>query len=124
MTTIAPRLVDLIEPLRSAGIEVGVARTTRPAETLHIRRDGNCGYVCLERDYSLSGLIVAFQLSPTPEHGSVVLVTTDAGEDPDTAEEVVAAALAATGASIEADGTVLPNVGALAFWDGPRFVRL
>src|SRR5699024_12743197 len=72
-----PTLEAFVGPLVETGFEVGIlpSRHRATSETLYIRRDGNCGYICVEDLYSDTGVIVCFQIAPSRLFGSGILVS-------------------------------------------------
>lgn len=122
---IHPEIEPYVEPLRKAGLEVGVMRDSwgTAASTLYVRRDGNIGYISREALYSETGLTVSFCLTPSREHGSAVLMSVPGTDrDPVTVDEVVAAAILATEKTAVQDGHVLPNTGEEdSRWGRPGF---
>ena len=125
-----PTLEAFVEPLVETGFEVGIlpSRHRVTSETLYVRRDGNCGYICVEDLYSDTGVIVCFQIAPSRRFGSGILVSAPWREgDPETVEELVAAAKVATEPTITdpETGTVLENLaGGTTAWQSSAFERL
>lgn len=125
-----PTLEAFVEPLVEAGFEVGTmpGRLRAASKVLYIRRDGNCGYICVEGLYSDTGVIVCFQIDPSRQFGSGILVSAPWREgDPETVEELVAAAKVATEPTFTdpRTGTVLENLaGGTTAWQSSEFERL
>lgn len=89
----------LIKPLNEAGIDVRLYRDrnspNRPITWGTIERDGNVGSFGY-RTYAPFGLYVSFAIKPNRATGSGLLILDEHGNEPQSVEGVVEAALKAT----------------------------
>lgn len=122
---LGPDLFRIAKLLRGKGYEMGYVRTSPIfVPVLHVRRDGNCAYLC--RDTSDSGWLVVFACVPDPDYGRGFLVSVPGtNRDPVTDDEVIAALSRATEKTIVTGKGVLYNSREdTDAWRSPYFVNL
>lgn len=122
---LGPDLLRIAKRLRGKGYEMGYARTSPIfVPVLHVRRDGNCAYLC--RDTSDSGWLVVFACVPDPDYGRGLLVPAPGTDrDPQTDDEIIAALDLATRETFTADGRTFRNAREdTDAWRSPYFMNL
>lgn len=122
---LGPDLLRIAKRLRGKGYELGYVRTSPIfVPVLHVRRDGNCAYLC--RDTSDSGWLVVFACAPDWDYGRGFLVSVPGtNRDPQTDDEVIEALGRATQKNIVTGRGVLYNSREdTEAWHSPYFVNL
>lgn len=124
---LGPDLLRIAKRLRGKGYEMGyVAVSAGHSEVLHVRRDGNCAYVCRDISNVDASWLVVFSCVPHLEYGTGLLVSAPGtNRDPVTDDEVLEALGRATEKTIVSGGGVLHNSREdTDAWRSPYFVSL
>lgn len=124
---LGPDLLRIAKRLRGKGYELGYVRTSPIfVPVLHVRRDGNCAYVCRDTSNVDANWLVVFACVPHPEYGTGLLVSVPGtNRDPQTDDEVIEALGRATRETFTADGRTFRNAREdTNAWRSPYFVSL
>lgn len=124
---VGPDLLRIAKRLRGKGYELGYVRTPPGfVPVLHVRRDGNCAYLCRDTSNVDANWLVVFACVPHLEYGRGLLVSVPGtNRDPQTDDEVIEALGRATEKTIVAGGGVLYNSREdTEAWRSPYFVDL
>lgn len=124
---LGPDLFRISKLLRGKGYELGYVRTSPIfVPVLHVRRDGNCAYLCRDTSNVDANWLVVFACVPHLEYGTGLLVSVPGtNRDPVTDDEVIDALGRATEKTIVTGGGVLYNSREdTDAWRSPYFVSL
>lgn len=124
---LGPDLFRISKLLRGKGYELGYVRTSPIfVPVLHVRRNGNCAYLCRDTSNVDANWLVVFACGPDWDYGRGFLVPVPGtNRDPVTDDEVIAALSRATEKTIVTGRGVLYNSREdTDAWRSPYFVNL